>query len=75
MFKMKVIMKTANEAMREILDEKQFNVTVLNHFIYAAATAITEEIKGIGEYKLHTQRSKAPLLPLWYGNTKITELA
>jgi hypothetical protein len=57
--KMKVIMKTANEAMGEILDEKDLN-TGLNHLIYAAATVITEEINGIGEYKLHTQRSKTP---------------
>jgi hypothetical protein len=60
MSKMKVIMKTANEAMGEILDEKDLNITELNYLIYAAATVITEEINGIGEYKLHTQRSKTP---------------
>ena len=42
MFKLKVIMKTSNEAMREILDEKGLNITKLNHLIYAAATVITE---------------------------------
>ena len=42
--KIKVIMKTANEEMEEILDEKDLDITELNHFIYAAATVITEEI-------------------------------
>jgi hypothetical protein len=45
--KMKVIMKAANEAMGEILDEKNLNITELNHLIYAAATVITEEINRI----------------------------
>ena len=53
-------MKTANEAMEEILDEKDLNITELNHLIHAAATVITEEINGTGEYKLQTQRSKTP---------------
>jgi hypothetical protein len=60
MSKMKVIMKTANEAMGEILDEKDLNIIELNQLIYAAATVITEEINGIREYKLQTQRSKTP---------------
>jgi len=60
MFKIKVIMKTANEAMEEILDEKDLNITELNHLIYVAATVITEEINGTGEYKIQTQRSKTP---------------
>ena len=38
-------MKMANEAMEEILDEKDLNITELNHLIYAAATVITEQIK------------------------------
>ena len=46
MLKIKVIMKTANEAMEEMLDEKDLNITELNHFIYAAATVITKEING-----------------------------
>ena len=60
MLKIKVIMKTANEAMEEILDEKDLNITELNHLIYAAATVITEDISGTREYKLQTQRSKTP---------------
>ena len=51
-------MKTANEATEEILDGKDVNITELNHLIYAAATDITEEINGTGEYKPQTQRSK-----------------
>ena len=34
-------MNTANEVMDEILDEKDLNITELNH-IYAAETVITE---------------------------------
>ena len=53
-------MKTANEAMEEILDEKDLDITELNHFIYAAAKVITEEINVTGDIKLQTQRSKTP---------------
>ena len=60
MFKLKVIMKTANDAMREILDEKDLNITELNHLIYAAATVITEEVNGMGEYRPQTRRSTTP---------------
>jgi len=49
---LKVIMKTANEAMGEILDEKDLNITELNHLIYA--TVIMEEINGMGEYRPQT---------------------
>jgi len=59
-FKIKTIMKTANEAIEKILDGKDLNITELNHLIYAAATVITEEINGTREYKLETQRSKTP---------------
>ena len=58
MSKIKVIIKTTNEAIEEILDEKYLDINELNHFIYAAATVITEEINGTGEYRLQTQRSK-----------------
>jgi hypothetical protein len=47
MFKIKVIVKLANKAMKEILDKKYLTITELNHLIYAAATAatvITEKI-------------------------------
>jgi len=60
MFKLKVIMKTANETMGEILDEKDLNITELNHLIYAAATVIAEEINGMGEYRPQTRRSTTP---------------
>jgi len=36
------------------------SITELSHLIYAAATVITEEINGTGEYKLKTQRLKTP---------------
>jgi hypothetical protein len=58
MSKMKVIMKAANEAIGEILDEKDLIITELNHLIYAAAKIITEEINGIGEYKLQNTEVK-----------------
>jgi hypothetical protein len=43
-----------------VLVEKYLNITELNHIIYAAATVITEEINGMGEYRLQTQRSTTP---------------
>jgi len=45
---------------KETLVGKYLNITELNHLIYAAATFITEEINGTGEYKLESQRSKTP---------------
>ena len=60
MFKLKVIMKTANKAMGEILDESDLNITELNHLIYAASTVITEEVNGMGEYRPQTRRSTTP---------------
>jgi len=60
MFKIKAIMQTANKATEEILDGKGLTITQLNRLIYVAATAITEEINGTGEYKLEAQRSKTP---------------
>jgi hypothetical protein len=53
-------MKTTNETKEEVLDRKDLNITELNHLIHAAATVITEEINGTGEYKLETKRSKTP---------------
>jgi transposase len=58
MFKIKLIAKMANKAMEEILEEKDLNITELNHLIYAAATVITEEINGTAECKIKAQRSK-----------------
>ena len=46
--------------MEGILDEKDLNITELNHLIYAAATVITEEINGTAECKIKAQRSKPP---------------
>ena len=60
LFKLKVKMKAANEAMREIANEKDLNVTELNHLIYAAATVIKEEVNGLGEYRPQTRRSTTP---------------
>ena len=53
-------MRTANDAVGEILCERDFDVTDLNHLIYTAATVITEEINGRKEYKLQTQRLHTP---------------
>jgi uncharacterized FlaG/YvyC family protein len=60
MFKLKVIMKTANAAMGEIPDERVLHITELNHLIYAAAMVIMEEINGMGEYRPQTRRSSTP---------------
>ena len=49
-------MRTANDAVGEILCERDFDVTELNHLIYVVATVITEEINERKEYKLQTRR-------------------
>jgi hypothetical protein len=43
-----------------MLGEKDINIAELIHLIYAAATVITEEINGMGEYRPHTRRSTTP---------------
>jgi hypothetical protein len=48
MFKIKEIVKTANEAIAEILKDKCVNLTEIYHLIYAAATVTTEETNGTG---------------------------
>jgi hypothetical protein len=58
--KINEIMKTVNEAMAETLAGKDLNLTELNHCVYAAATALTEEITGTGSYKSETQRPETP---------------
>jgi hypothetical protein len=55
-------MNTVNEAIAQILAGKDFDMTKLNHPIYAPATALTEVINGTGSYKLETQRPET--LPL-----------
>jgi hypothetical protein len=55
-----IIIIMANEAIEEILNQTDLNITELNYLIYTAAAVITEEINGIGEYKPQTQRSKPP---------------
>jgi hypothetical protein len=57
---MKEIIKTANEAMAEILAGKDLNMTELNHLIYSAATVLTEEINGTESYKSETQKPGTP---------------
>jgi hypothetical protein len=53
-FKIKVIVKTANEAIAEILKDEDLNLTAVNHLIYAAATVITEEVNRTGCYQSET---------------------
>jgi hypothetical protein len=40
MFKIKEIVRTANEVMAEILNDKDLNLTEINHHIYAVAMVI-----------------------------------
>jgi hypothetical protein len=49
----------ANEPLSDTLQDKRFDCE-LNHLIYAAATAITEEINGTGCYESNTQPQKHP---------------
>jgi hypothetical protein len=46
--------------MAEVLDNKDLNVTEINHLIYAAAMVITEGVSGTGSYKSETQSPKTP---------------
>jgi hypothetical protein len=59
-FKIKEIMKTANEAMAEILGGKVLNMTELNHLFYAAGRRLPGEINGTRSYKSETQRPETP---------------
>jgi uncharacterized secreted protein with C-terminal beta-propeller domain len=59
-FKIKEIMKTATQTMAEILAGKDLNMTESHQLIYAAATAVTEEINGTGIYKSETRRPETP---------------
>jgi hypothetical protein len=63
MFKIKEIVKTANEAIAEILKDEDLNLMVINRLIYVAAAAaaaaataavITEEVYGTGCYQSET---------------------
>jgi hypothetical protein len=51
--------RTANETIAEILKDKDLNLTVINHLIFAAAImVITEEVNGTGCYKSETHSPK-----------------
>jgi len=51
MFKIQEIVKTANEALAEILKDKDLYVTEINYNINGAATFITEDGNETGSYK------------------------
>ena len=50
MFKIEEIVKTASEAIAEILKDEDLNLTAINQLIYAAVTVITKEVNGTGCY-------------------------
>jgi hypothetical protein len=56
---MKEIMKIINEAMAEIPEGEDLNMTELNNLNDAAATGITEDVNGKGRYKSETGRYKS----------------
>jgi TolA-binding protein len=60
MFKIKAVEKLANKIMEGILEEKDLNITELNHPIYATATVITEEINETAGCKIGTQKLQQP---------------
>jgi len=60
MLKIKETVKNAKEATAGILKDKDLNLAEINHFIYAAATVITEEVNGAGCYSSETHSSKTP---------------
>jgi len=60
MFKIIQIVKTAKEAIAEILEDKHSNLFEIIHLIYSAVINITEGINGIGSYQSGTQSPKTP---------------
>ena len=62
MFKIQEIVKTTNEALAlaETLNDKDLNLTEINHHINAAATVITEDGNETGSYKSETHSPKTP---------------
>ena len=60
-FKIKEIVKIANEAIAETLKDKDMSLTEINHLVYAAAAVITEEVNRTGCYKSETHSTKTPL--------------
>jgi hypothetical protein len=52
---------TANDAIAEILKDKDLNLTEINHPIYAIATVITEEVNGTGCYNSENHSPKNPI--------------
>jgi len=62
MFKIQEVVKTTNEALAlaETLNDKDLNLTEINHHINAAATVITEDGNGTGSYKSETHSPKTP---------------
>ena len=67
MFKIKAVAKLANKVMEEILEEKDLNITELNHSIYATATVITEEINGRAQYKIEKDIKTTTLGQMYTG--------
>ena len=61
MFKIKETLKTAIEAVAEILKDKDLNLTEINHPICAAAMVVTKEVNGTGCYKSETHNPKTSL--------------
>jgi len=59
MLKIKETVKNANELAAGILKDKYLNLAEANHFIYAAATVITE-VNGAGCYRSETHSLKTP---------------
>jgi hypothetical protein len=43
------------------MENKKTNLTTIKYVAYAAATNITDEIKGTGSYNLETQSKKYPI--------------
>jgi len=52
--------KTLNEAIAEILEDKHYIRFEIIHLIYSAVINIIEEINGIGSYQSGTQSPKTP---------------
>jgi hypothetical protein len=61
-FQIEEIVETAKETVAETLQDKDVNMTEINHLIYPASTAITGAINETGCYK---SLSDSPKPSLW----------
>jgi hypothetical protein len=58
MFKIEELMKTGNEEVAKIPEDKDLNLTKIHHPIYATQVIVTYERKGTGRFNFKTRSQK-----------------